>query len=160
MPPEAPRMAQERRKGVWSQLDPPLPLPLFLSHPRKKSTGQLVSVCVYCGDAATEKDHIIPYSYAGMCSVRSGKAGNYAGETVPACKDCNSWLGSRMILTVAERKKAVARSLPKRYAKLLKAPNWTLEELEEIEQSLRTAIETTAKKKAAIKRRIRWASEA
>jgi hypothetical protein len=65
-----------------------------------------------------------------------------------------------MILTVAERKKAVARSLPKRYAKLLKAPNWTLEELEEIEQSLRTAIETTAKKKAAIKRRIRWASEA
>jgi hypothetical protein len=54
----------------------------------------------------------------------------------------------------------VARSLPKRYAKLLKAPNWTLEELEEIEQSLRTAIETTAKKKAAIKRRIRWASEA
>ena len=120
----------------------------------------MIKVCVYCGDPATTKDHVVPYSFAGGLPSRLRKGGRDAGETVPACHDCNSWLGSRMLLTVTERKRAIAESLPKRHAKLLASPTWDVDELLEVGKSLQAIIVRTAEQRARIEKRIQWARHA
>ncbi len=120
----------------------------------------MTKVCVYCGDLATTKDHVVPYSFAGGLPSRLRKGGRDAGKTVPACHDCNSWLGSRMLLTVTERKKAIAESLPKRHAKLLASPAWDVNELLEVSKSLQAIIVRTAEQRAKIEKRIQWARHA
>ena len=47
------------------------------------------SQCVYCGKAATEQEHIIPFSRGGE---------NTQDNVVPACKKCNTAKGSKSLL--------------------------------------------------------------
>lgn len=39
-------------------------------------TSPIIGVCVYCGDPATDRDHVVPRSRGGT-------------EIVPACRPCN-----------------------------------------------------------------------
>jgi len=118
------------------------------------------TLCTYCGDRATTLDHVVPYAFAGKLPPNARKGGSDAGKTVPACGDCNSWLGSRMFKTIAARKQAVADALPRRHAKLLATPIWTADELLEVSRSLRSLMFRTAEKRVEIERRIQWARHA
>jgi hypothetical protein len=66
-----------------------------------KKMVTITAVCVYCGDLATCRDHIVPYLYAGLVPKRVG--GNGAGRTVPSCNTCNNALGSKLFKTWEER---------------------------------------------------------
>ncbi len=51
----------------------------------------MLKLCVYCGALASDRDHVIPRSYFGN------------GATVPACRQCNSYLSNKMHVTVCDR---------------------------------------------------------
>jgi hypothetical protein len=60
--------------------------------------------CSYCGERTSfpVRDHVIPYAYSGRLTERGpGHIGG--GNTVPCCIECNTFLGSRLIVTVTDR---------------------------------------------------------
>jgi 5-methylcytosine-specific restriction endonuclease McrA len=59
-------------------------------------------LCVYCGGVATTRDHVVPYLYAGKFPGKR-RGGSDPGITVPACKTCNSALGSKLFYTMEDR---------------------------------------------------------
>lgn len=62
---------------------------------------KITAVCVYCGDLATCRDHIVPYLYSGTSTKR--RSGFDPGRTVPACAICNSTLSSKLFQSWEER---------------------------------------------------------
>ena len=74
--------------------------------------------CTYCGDLATDRDHVIPLAWYGGTRVFRNK------EIVPACKECNrSILKDRPYFTVEDRCEYVAKMLRKKLLKALSRYN-------------------------------------
>jgi 5-methylcytosine-specific restriction endonuclease McrA len=84
-------------------------------------------MCVYCGEPATDREHVIPRSLGGFW-------------TVPACKDCNALAGASLQPSLADRRRHIAAKLRRKYAKVLRMPEWDREELDELGAGLRTAV--------------------
>ena len=76
--------------------------------------GYVMKYCIYCGDNATDRDHVMPISW------KSGIRNYRKGTTVPSCKDCNRGiLGSKPFFTVEARQEYVAKILRKRLLRAL-----------------------------------------
>jgi hypothetical protein len=84
--------------------------------------------CIYCGAPAVVWDHVPPislaYHYAGNQEIKF--------LLVPACGECNALLSNHDIPTVDERKNYLLNRITKKYRKILKMPDWSDSELEEI----------------------------
>lgn len=95
-------------------------------------------LCVYCGDIATGMDHFTPISYTGKVvsfwEVVNGVV------LLPACTDCNSTASANLFRSVAAKRRYIQARLRKRHHRLLKAPNWTKAELEDLSPTLRGKI--------------------
>lgn len=90
--------------------------------------------CTYCGAAdGNNRDHVVPAAYAQ-------NAKHFHTETVPACHECNTLLGSRLFVTIPTRAAYLLGAYERRYKKLLSTPAWTDEELNDLGPSLRDSI--------------------
>ncbi len=106
--------------------------------------------CAYCGDPATDEDHIPPRS--AVASLRTANIRVFM-HTVPSCAECNSAiLNRRALWTFAERAAYVADALPQRLAKALACPDWDDEDLEELGPTLRQHVEMSVYRR-------RWAQD-
>lgn len=112
------------------------------------------NVCVYCGDFADSIDHIPPKSQRAFIGGDKTLAVNYPFFEVIACRDCNSRLSDCACWTLERRKKYLIDSLKRKHKTLLRAPKWEEEELEELGESLRQYIKTSANKKEKQKLRL------
>jgi len=108
--------------------------------------------CEYCGQRAWGRDHVIPLAVTFSGKRKKGHRG--VGVTVPCCHECNSILGDRPILTVQERAAFLVRAYRKHYQTLLKMPEWTDEELDDLQSSLRASILHALREQAVLKNRI------
>ena len=78
--------------------------------------------CIYCGEPATDRDHVIP------CAYRAAPR-HYSTHTVPSCRECNQKiLHDLPYFTVFQRTEYVAGVLRKRLLKCLDA--YTVKEYE------------------------------
>ncbi len=84
-------------------------------------------MCVYCGEHATDREHVVPKSLGGSW-------------TVPSCRECNSLIGASLQPSLSERRKVIARKVKARYRKVLRVPEWDREEVSELGPILRLAI--------------------
>lgn len=90
--------------------------------------------CTYCGAVdGNNRDHVIPAAFAQ--SVK-----HFSTETVPACSECNTLLGSRMLTSVPTRAAYLLGVYERRYKKLINSPTWTEEELDDLGPSMRDNI--------------------
>lgn len=104
--------------------------------------------CTYCGSwDGNHRDHVIPASY-GQAKK------NFKCETVPACGECNVLLGDRLYFTLPSRAAYLMGVYQTRYKKLLKQPDWSDEEIEELGPSMRTSIIQTMKDKKEVRRQL------
>lgn len=94
--------------------------------------------CTYCGLTADSVDHIPPRHMRRQL-VELELAHVYEKE-VPACRDCNSVLGSRPILTITGRRRYIKDQLRRRYRRYLSLPDRTDEEMQEFGYGLRGLI--------------------
>lgn len=78
------------------------------------------------------------------------------GGGIPSCIDCNQILGSRIFPTMDERKAFVLARLEQRYKSLGRA-NWTPDELEELEPSLRATVQAAMSAAEILQARITFA---
>lgn len=95
--------------------------------------------CTYCGDPYGDTlDHVVPHSYSGITTKK-----NYSRDhVVPACRECNTLLGAKMFTTVGTRAAYLAGALGLRYAKALRMPYWSDDEIASLGPGVRGGIET------------------
>lgn len=117
--------------------------------------------CKYCGMPADTVDHVVPQSLAEKARL-SGNP-DWASDivrariqTVSCCHDCNNALGDRVFPTVQDRKLAIKRRLRRKFKRLLDSPNWTEEELAELDEHLRGFVLRRQRLKIEIRERLRW----
>ena len=104
--------------------------------------------CIYCGEPATDRDHVVPHSLTSKVE-RSWTT----SEVVPACRDCNGSLHNRPLLTIAARADWLLRRLFRKQGSLKGRP-WTDEELMELGETLRKYVVSQENKRLTLERRI------
>lgn len=110
--------------------------------------------CLYCGSPAECLDHILPVS---AFTVGKRKSRNFRGMKrllAYACLHCNAMLGNKRIETIFERKEFLANRLEEKSRKLLKQPDWTDEELDDLGKDIRRRVEMSILNKRVIQIRI------
>ena len=93
-------------------------------------------ICSYCGEYAETYDHVIPISYKHVS--RRLEVGNR--EAIPCCRECNSLLGNVFLHTVSYRAEYLIKKYKRRYSKIIKTPNWDMDELEDMGEGMRKSI--------------------
>lgn len=101
-------------------------------------------LCAYCGEYGSEVEHVVP---------RVSKLPTY---TVLACRECNGTAGDRLFASFPEKQSFILAQYKKRYARVLRLPEWTEDEIDEMGYALRKQIEAYQTVKASIERRLEW----
>ena len=115
-----------------------------------------IDVCYYCGQPADSIDHVTPRAIKEMCHGEHPNPVTATTETVIACRECNSALGSRFFETLADRKAAAKDHIRRKYAKYLRMPAWTDQELETLGPSLRGYVRRSLAIQKLTRMRLSW----
>ncbi len=117
--------------------------------------------CYYCGNETkknSQGDHIPPISWAyalGFDYLTEKE--NAPFLIVPCCEECNNALGAKKYFTLNQRKGFIASHLRNKYRKLRESPQWTEDELFELDGRLEEHVRTLQDQRLLIERRIDWA---
>lgn len=104
------------------------------------------AICVYCGQAAWTKDHLLPVGATGVALRRHVL-------TVPACSECNTLIGASYAPSITERRAIAKAKLRKKHWKKITAYEYSDEEIREFGPGLRpTIIRAKAEKEAILER--------
>ena len=95
--------------------------------------------CAYCGDSATDREHVTPRAY--LNTIRSVDP-LVSTEIVHACGDCNRLAGAKVFPDFDAKRAYIRERLRRRHAELLRSPAWTDDELAELGYGLRIHIES------------------
>ncbi len=107
-----------------------------------------MKTCIYCGNHLNiTRDHIIPVSF-------TSNSRHYEGKTVDCCSDCNSLLRNLLIIGINDRAKFLIKKYKNKYANILRSPDWSDKELQEIGENLRNSIVLLSEEKRELKRRL------
>lgn len=100
--------------------------------------------CIYCGSTnSIHRDHIIPKSW----SMNYTFFNTSSNPIVPACSECNRTLSNIPIHTPEDRADHLIDVYEKKWKKILKMPDWTNEEMQELGPSLRKSLKHSLKEK-------------
>lgn len=115
------------------------------------------SACVYCGEPANSKDHVlaISWSTALNLSALNGET-NQAITLVPACIECNDLAGSTPTLTVKAKRALIHKKLRTKYKNLIEMPDWDQDEINQTHGRLKQSIIAALKKRQIIWNRVTW----
>jgi hypothetical protein len=97
-------------------------------------------------------DHVPPLHFVSRLSYEARR--HYWLRLLPACRECNSWLGGIIKTTAADRRIHVRRHLRKKYARLLSIPEWDEVELNHLSEKLQHDIRSKLRAAAFIRQRI------
>lgn len=98
--------------------------------------------CVYCGESATEKDHVIPLSYY-YNGERKGRhlTAEYGKENlVDSCKECNVMAGGKVFDDIEKKKEYIQERITLKYKKVINMPFWSDDEIKEMSGRMRKEI--------------------
>lgn len=113
------------------------------------------SVCVYCGDFATTCDHVQPLSHiVGLMSVGADLPEPL--QKVPACMECNCLAGSNVFDSFDHKAEWLRDAIARRHRDALRAPTWTMQEIEELDGITRIDIEAAMRAKEKHLSRTSW----
>lgn len=102
---------------------------VFCSDRCKMRYHRIALTCWYCGERADSVEHLFPQKY-----------GDGSGDTVRACRECNSALGAIALTSVENRCIYLAQRIRKRYQLDKPIPEWSDNELMELGDNLRSAV--------------------
>jgi len=108
--------------------------------------------CVYCGDLATERDHVPPKTR--IDDYRAQRLKFELFITVPSCKHCNIILGDELDLSIVSRINRLKEYLELKRPK--DNPVWTVNELIELDYALRESVIQKLKDEKNIVKKIKY----
>ena len=115
--------------------------------------------CFYCGARSQAWDHCPPVVWAYCLGFDECVKHGAQFVTVPVCKECNCALGSKRLLSLAQRKGFIAERLRNMYRKIRANPLWSVKELEELHGRLREHVQLHADNRLWIEQRIAFAED-
>lgn len=105
--------------------------------------------CVYCGETATTRDHLIPRNF-------SGESERAIVPVVPACVECNSTLGARYMPDVQERRDWLHARYKAKYRRHMRKVMWGPSDMKQFGPQVRTVIARGMAEHERIVRRLAW----
>jgi len=106
-------------------------------------------VCVYCGNPAGTKDHLLP-------RTMTGDARRQFVAVVPSCGFCNSAIGTFPEHNITKRRDLAHKVLRRKKHKILYAMDWTDSELRKLGPHLRRAMEGFKADRELTEARLSW----
>lgn len=107
--------------------------------------------CTYCGfESDLQREHVVPIYWLGTQR-------NYDPDNnwiVPACRQCNSFAGAKLFISIPDKAKFIYTRLKQKAKKILRTPIWSQSELNEIAIKLRVKIEEDIINKKIIENRL------
>lgn len=100
--------------------------------------------CFYCGERATQDEHVVAQVY------------DVETWTVRSCWECNALAGQEPFATITHKHEYIRDRRRLRYAKLLKMPEWTEDDLDEMGTNLRNTIIAYQRARDVVKTQIDW----
>lgn len=148
------KAARRRDRAEDGQLVKNAPSTLIFDLCASKSSESDVKVCIYCGMSADSIDHVPPrHLRAQLAEIELLALGT---KEVDACRECNSALGRRPLLTITERRRYIKHYLRRKYRRYLAIPEWNEEKLMTVGSSLRMMIERNMMIRDDVRMRLRW----
>ncbi|WP_237477834.1 hypothetical protein [Lichenibacterium dinghuense] len=108
--------------------------------------------CCYCDEPAEQVDHATPASWL---HYNLHLIEDWRFYSVASCADCNAKAGASFDLTFRERRARIARAVRKENTKLLSAPRWSDDELDEMGSLMVAEIVKAMREKERVKRRLK-----
>ena len=117
--------------------------------------------CIYCGEPATCRDHVMPLAVAtrlDLSDPRVVKRFRSLLVTVPACHDCNAVVSDIFdFKSILDKRRLVKQLLAKRLAKQVAGTSWTRKEAKKkLKRTLRTTILEKQARAERARRRLWW----
>jgi hypothetical protein len=113
--------------------------------------------CPYCGDHATIFDHVPSLRTVDEFTPETLRKLNVPLLLIRACRDCNSILGDKPVITMLERTEYIEHKLQTRYEK--KSNLWSESDIEEMSPMFQTTIRARQLLLKDLLARIRYAQE-
>lgn len=120
---------------------------LVAHHPKRINYPP--SLCIYCGQLAYTRDHILPRSW-------SGDAKRKWVATVPACGECNTAISDAPEFSISLRREIAHERIQRRYRRVLHMREFTNLELRQMGHILRSSIERGIQQRDRTQRRLAW----
>ena len=117
--------------------------------------GQKPGTCFYCGDPAGTVDHCPPLSFADALVRPDEDTRRIPFHLVPACGQCNGWLGSRAVFHLIERVEFIRDRLRTDYERRMAL--WSDEEIAEMSDRFARAIRARREGLDRLRDRFRFA---
>ena len=123
----------------------------------RESVHDCLKPCIYCGIPSDSIDHIPPRHMRDQL-LGVGLVAMHEREVleVASCRECNSALGARPLITITERRAYIKTYLRKRYQKALRIKDWREDELALFGEDLRKMIVRGLALKQLTRERIAW----
>lgn len=107
----------------------------------------LPCICMYCGEPASDREHVYPRSKFGERGIK-----------VWACRECNLIASDKVFLDIEEKGEYIRSELRKKYMGLYKYPDWDDDELATLGYSMRKRVQSMLEQKRWIRKRLLWQS--
>lgn len=120
---------------------------MYLKHFDIGSPG----VCVYCGDNATARDHVIPHAFQTN-ERRHANVFEGFGPTAFCCNHCNSTLSNSIQSTFMDRCERISHRLNV----MAKPVVWSNSEINSLDYTLMTIVKKTRAKLLLLRYRADW----
>lgn len=141
-------MTNERKKSLY-----------FSTDRHYKTKFKWYKYCVYCGQAASTIDHVLPITFAYSLNLNSPGARRELGQglnKVPCCLECNTLACNTPFVSVLEKRRYIQKKLKAKYKRLLVFKPWDTEELAEVSQNLRDTIIQSMHKRLLVESRVNY----
>lgn len=116
-------------------------------------------LCVYCGEQAESRDHVVARVITGVSpsvSIGGAMARAFARRlTVPSCIECNSVLSDHPSSNIVDRRAVIDGFLSKKIA-LGGLADWSDAEVAELGWALGNSVKRRADRLARLRRRMEW----
>lgn len=114
-----------------------------------------VKKCAYCGAPASDREHMVPYSFLFPGKRRnSKKILGMEWNIVWACRECNIIAGKKVFGTFEEKREYICEQVERRYKKILNLPAWDEDELRDLTGKLNVMVFMSLKAQELIKLRL------
>lgn len=108
-------------------------------------TKDFPRICFYCGEPATDKEHVFPKVYYGENTPK-----------VWSCSECNKLAGKEVFCTIEDKFVFIKKKIEKKYKYVFEYPDWDEDEIKELKGSLKQSVQKSILLKDWVKKRLVW----
>jgi len=92
--------------------------------------------CAYCGEYATQREHLVPFSFLRSKTSKGTPNDNFWTWILPSCKECNAIAFDQVFETAEAKRCFIQERLAGRYQDDLESPEWSEKDLQDLGPAL------------------------